>query len=171
MQMSSGSGFISFLDKRVYVREITEVDRSNAQGKCKRILCSRRNLKGEVSGKERTMVRFRSPTPSFPLLSQSGATYLRRMGEEVECGTWHIEMRSRRRISHRCRRRHEEGKYAGRRWSPIEIGMLWCYTGRKPSGEHTQKLHLAYRNTLIESLQDRHELGPLRPYQVLRDDG
>ena len=28
----------------------------------------------------------------------------------------------------------------------------------------------AYRNILIESLQDRHELGPLRPYPVLRDD-
>jgi hypothetical protein len=41
----------------------------------------------------------------------------------------------------------------------------------KSSGRCTQKLHLAYRNTLIESLEDRHELGPLRPYQVLRGDG
>ena len=33
-----------------------------------------------------------------------------------------------------------------------------------------QKLHLAFRNTLIVSLPDKHELEPLRPYQVLRDD-
>ena len=57
---------------------------------------------------------FKCLTPSFPRLSLGGATDSRGIGEEVECGTWHIEMRSRRRILHQCRRRHGEGGYAGR---------------------------------------------------------
>ena len=71
--MSSGPEFTQFLAKWVSVREITEVDKSNTQRKSKRIICLRRNLKGEVFEKERTMGRFKSPTPSFPL-SLIGAT-------------------------------------------------------------------------------------------------
>ena len=58
---------------------------------------------------------FKFPTPSFPPLSLSGAIDLKRLGEAVESWTWHIEMRLRRRVSHQCRRRHEECGYVGRR--------------------------------------------------------